>query len=184
MRAYITMKIFIMESIFCLYVLCALFPTKFLVFLNASPTKPTLCLDYGFNPEKLSCLVCQQSIANFFTEQHNLFETCMKCCTDETMGSFEESFSKAVLLVDKTALKFLPDIEFIVKNKKKYNLSVKYRYGPPQLALYQDKDDDDPVDYISIHNWDKATIIEYLASHIDTSSIGTKKKGKKRSNLF
>jgi hypothetical protein len=114
-------------------------------------------------------------VAKVFTEQHEVYTKCLSCCrNDESQNASDEMFEKAVLMVDKTALKFLPDIDYMVKNKKKYNITVKYRYGPPQLALYKQRDDGDPSDFISIHNWTKDTIIEYLVSHL--SKDGQEKK--------
>jgi hypothetical protein len=134
------------------------------------------CLDYGYNHATLLCSTCR-SVAAIFAEHSELHAHCLHCCASSSSSSStdnsallnEEIFQKAVLFVDKHSLPFLPDIDHVVKHKKQLSLQVKYRFGAPQLRMFKNKNDDvsaAAAETVSIQNWDKTTIIEYLSTHL------------------
>lgn len=124
------------------------------------------CLDYGFNREALSCGTCRQSVGLVFSEQSEVFENCLRCCSELSSDRAEEEvFERAVLYVDRHALRYLPDLEQVVKNKKQLRLVVKYRFGPPQLLMFKGKEDEEASEEISVQSWTKDTLVDYLSTH-------------------
>ena len=78
------------------------------------------CLDHGFNGELLACQTCSY-VAQVFGDQSEPNNACLSCCIPDA-NNMEETFAKAVLEVDKRFVQYMPEIEYIVKNKRKHML--------------------------------------------------------------
>ncbi len=122
------------------------------------------CLELGFNSDSLACQTCDY-VGQVFGDKSEPNTSCLSCCIRDS-NSVEEVFAKAVLEIDKRFVKFLPELEFVVKNKRKYKLNVRYREGPPRLLMYKEKGDEEAQETVSVGSWNRDALIDYLSSHI------------------
>lgn len=125
-----------------------------------------VCLDYGYNSNVLVCSTCE-AIGQILGDQSEAKLTCQRCCVADNKP--EDKYQKIILEVDKRSVTFLPDIEKVIKDKKKLKLTVRYRMGPAVLSMYKNKDDDEPTETISVQSWTKDVFEEYLSTHLATS---------------
>ena len=157
-----------LRSVWCMLVFLLVMMTQLHYFTHAAKSKsttltPEACLDYGFNSNVLVCSTCEE-VGQILGEQSDAKLTCSQCCVADSKN--EEKYKKAILEVDKRTLPFLPDIEKVVKDKKKLKLTVRYRMGPPSLQMFKSKDDDEAAETISVQNWTQDLFQEYISAHL------------------
>lgn len=118
------------------------------------------CLSVGFNPTVLSCDTCEK--VQRMIGDKSTYDNCKFCC----MSQVEEKFNNAVLEVDNRYIHYMPELEAIIKIKDKLNLEVKYRFGSPQLKMYNKDDQDEAVETLSVSSWSQDNFKEYIKSHL------------------
>lgn len=138
----------------------------FSIFIFVLSNRNDDCLSLGFNPASLDCNTCETTVSQIFTEQSNIADQCLKCCS-KISSKVEETYSKAVLEVDKRSIPFYPEIEAMLKLKKKLRFQVRYIVGnSPRLLMYSKDDDEAPAETISIQSWKKDVFEDFVLSHL------------------
>jgi hypothetical protein len=92
---------------------------------------------------------------------NTIYDDCKFCCVHQT----EEKFQRAVLEIDNRYISYMPEVEAIIKIKSDLNLEVKYRFGSPQLKMYN-ANEDEPIEVLSVSSWTKDNFKEYIKSHL------------------
>ena len=118
----------------------------------------------GYDSTVLMCSSCDS--LQLVVGDEELYTECKECCQPDRV---ETKYEQAVLELDKRFLAGLPEIEAVVKMKKKLNLDVRYSFGSrPVLYMFKEEGDDSAEERISVSGWDKSTFVEYLKDHLSS----------------
>mmetsp|Transcript_34044 Transcript_34044/g.42946 ORF Transcript_34044/g.42946 Transcript_34044/m.42946 type:complete len:184 (+) Transcript_34044:70-621(+) len=129
--------------------------------VKTEDTQVLSCFELGF-AENLLCPTCTK-IESIVADEE-LSEDCRRCCTEPPEVE-NTKYSRAVLEVGKQTVKFYTEISgFITNHRKKFkNLKLKYTFrSRPQLLMFENKDDEEPSEVISISRWKESSIIGFL----------------------
>jgi hypothetical protein len=124
---------------------------------------PDTCLELGFETATLSCSTCN-TMNTVLGDQHAaLVEECNKCC----MNHDEDRYAYAVYVTDKRYLFGNDNLRKSLKTlREKYTkkvFDVKNRLGMrPTLKLYHNKEDEEPIESISVYSWEFDTLRDFL----------------------
>lgn len=161
------------------------------------------CLAKGFASP--SCSVCDslKRIVGSADASSAIIDECSSCCVTNAQ---DEVYKLAVLEVDKRFLQAFPSIKDLItkqkppKNKGKAGktgkeaattapadpplpLQIRYKFGQhPHLLLYTNKDDEVPANTISVGNWDRALMKDFLDSHLKVEDTNANGSGSGSSN--
>eukprot|EP01031_Cornospumella_fuschlensis_P029472 gene29472-35572_t len=126
-------------------------------------------MDAGFNPQVLRCSTCTEHLQPVLGAESIATTKCLQCCIPDV----EEKYAMAVLEVDRQMLKYMPDIQAVVKEKKSLGLKVRYAQVSPRLLMYKGENDAEAADTVNVISWNADTFKDYLKAHL---AAGEKKK--------
>lgn len=138
--------------------------------VSSSRLSPEDCLEFGYNPQVLLCSTCE-TIAQVVPSVENGVEStmltnCKQCCIENKVSE-DQKYKMAVLEMDQRYASFYPELQGVIKEKKKLGLTVKYKFGvSPILLMYTNKADANPADELSVSNWSQDTFRDFLSTHI------------------
>jgi hypothetical protein len=149
------------------------------------------CLAEGFGAN-VACGTCEHFNTiggkNGGKSMVSVYEKCKECCTEDDIidGESVKKYNLVVLEVDKRFVDFYPEflVKFIAKIKKQKkksnsNLLIRYQFGSrPTLLCYENKDDELPMDNLSIQSWDDDTLQDFLKTHLVDNEKEKKEKKK------
>ncbi|RYG96910.1 hypothetical protein EON65_53685 [archaeon] len=120
------------------------------------------CMDFGFHPDVLRCSTCTEHVQQILGAESEVTAKCLKCCIQD----IEEKYAMAVLEVDKRILKYMPDMQAVVKQKKSLGLKVRYAQISPRLLMYKNESDVEAAESVNVQSWNVDTFTDYLKAHL------------------
>jgi hypothetical protein len=149
------------------------FTIALILVLAANSLSPEECLEFGYNSQVLVCTTCDtiaqivpSTAENSIDTTSLLYTNCKQCCIENKLSE-DRKYQLAVLEMDQRYASFYPELEELIKDKKKIGLTVKYKFGvSPILLVYTNKADTHPADEISVSGWSKETFKDYLSTHV------------------
>lgn len=155
MKKFISIVEVMMISVMTLFIIVCFILSDVVISFNKDN-----CIELGYNINNLNCKTCD--IILKILDHEKIYNDCKLCCTEK----IEETYTHAILEVDKRYLPFMKDLSVIVEKANELNLIIKNKYGAATLLMYKDKSDDEPSESIIVSLWRVDMIEEYLKTHL------------------